>query len=159
MIKSNCSFKQKNVYIQVFKTFLLIMFQSCKEQKFSSITNCQVQSQTADSELKTWKDLSLWYIFIERTPFTSPKEIPMRGTDAFNIYTSKTIKINTLEQNTQIRHNYKLWVLLSPSKINRYLADVCCGTAQPGTVGNIKKLKGHCYVYSFTFYIFLHIFI
>lgn len=66
----------------------------------------------------------------------------MMGTDVCNIYISKTIKINTLEQNTQVSHNYKLWVLLSPSKINRYLADACCGTAQPGTVGNIKKIEG-----------------
>ena len=49
----------------------------------------------------------------------------MKGIDASPIY--KTIKINTLEQNTQVRHNRNtVWIHLNPSKINTYLPGACC---------------------------------
>lgn len=66
-----------------------------------------------DSGLKTWEALDLGYIFIEYTSFTSKKEVAVKRIDAYNIY--KTIKMNILEQNAQVRHNHnKLWIHLNP---------------------------------------------
>lgn len=80
----------------------------------------------------------------------------MKGIDAYNIY--KSIKINILEQNTQVRHSHnKLWIHLNPSKINIYLAGACRGKALPGPVGNIKRLRGIVHVYPSKFHIIFHI--
>lgn len=58
-------------------------------------------------------------------PFTLQEAVSMKGIDASPIY--KTIKINTLEQNTQVRHNRNtVWIHLNPSKINTYLPGACC---------------------------------
>lgn len=122
------------------------MFSSHKEQRFNSLTNCQIQSWRADSELESpfrAGKSQLRVYFYRMYAFTSKEEVFVKGIDASTLY--KTITINIFEQNTQVRYNHnKLWTHLNPSKINTYLADACCGEALLSTVGNIEKLQGHC---------------